>query len=66
MVSFFISIVNNKLEKKIHGSIQCLQLIKKKKTFTLSDQLELLNFNTIRGCMRESVFMYVYIYLCVI
>lgn len=32
-----------------------------------SDQLELfLNFNTIRGYIRESVFMYVYIYLCVI
>lgn len=28
--------------------------------------LNFLNFNTIRGYIRESVFMYVYIYLCVI
>lgn len=28
--------------------------------------LNFLNFNTIHGYIRESVFMYVYIYLCVI
>lgn len=59
-------IINLKNKEKIHRA-PCHDFSCRLSLFSLqATNLNFLNFNTIHGYIRESVFMYVYIYLCVI